>query len=122
MKIKLEFSNPIYVSTAGPPCQLKVCFGDGSLFKTQKGVAIKEETCLKIRLSKQVGKDTTTESFEVTAETLKAVLEFLATGGPVLNFLFGFGTSNLWPMIEGMQLLVHYPMLKVDASANLGMF
>jgi hypothetical protein len=76
-----------------------------------KEVAIKKETCFKIRLRRQKMNDTTTDSMESTAATMKAVLEFLATGGPVLNFLFGFGTSNLWPMIEGMQLLVHYPML-----------
>jgi hypothetical protein len=33
---------------------------------------------------------------------MKAVLEFLAGAGPTLNFLFGFGMSNLWPMLEGI--------------------
>jgi hypothetical protein len=33
MKIKLEFKNPIYLSTASRPCVIQVCFGDGSFFK-----------------------------------------------------------------------------------------
>ena len=37
------------------------------------------------------------------------------------NFLFGVSTSKLKSMIEGMQIVAMYPLLKVEAPANLGM-
>jgi len=52
---------------------------------------------------------------------IKALLEFLSSAGPIGNFFFGFSTSQLWSMIEGMQLIVMYPMLGVDAPGNLGL-
>ena len=55
------------------------------------------------------------------ADVLKIVLVILVGAGPVFKFLFGFGLSNLWPMVEGLQLIVHYPMLRVDAPANIGL-
>lgn len=51
----------------------------------------------------------------------KAVLEFLASMGPIGNFLFGISTTQLWSMIEGMQIIVMYPMLMIDAPANLAL-
>jgi len=30
------------------------------------------------------------------------------------------GMSNLWLMVEGLQLFVLYPLMQIDASANLG--
>jgi hypothetical protein len=54
------------------------------------------------------------------AAALKAVLEVLAGGGPIFQFLLGFGSSNMWPLIEGLQIPVHYPMLHVESPANLG--
>jgi hypothetical protein len=30
-----------------------------------------------------------------------------------------FGLSNLWSMIEGMQLILHFPMMLIAAPANL---
>ena len=124
--IQLKFSDPVYVSANGLPCQLEVSFGDGDLFISSKGIKLgkdlDEKPKLMIRLRQQKVENKATKVAAQTADTLKAVLEFLAAGGPILSFLFGAGTSQLWPMIEGMQLLVHYPMLRVDTSANLGMF
>ena len=48
------------------------------------------------------------------------LITVVLTSNPVLRFLFGVSTNQLWSMIEGMQLIVNYPMLKVNASANLG--
>jgi hypothetical protein len=52
---------------------------------------------------------------------VKSVLEFLASMGPIGNFLFGISTTQLWSMIEGMQIIVMYPMLMIDAPANLAL-
>ena len=48
-------------------------------------------------------------------------MEFLASAGPVTNFLFGVTGNNLWSLIEGVQLIVYYPMLIIEAPANLGL-
>jgi hypothetical protein len=59
---------------------------------------------------------------ESVAEILEELIEFLVGGSALASFLFGFGLSNLWPMIEGMQLMIHYPLLGVSPPANIGMF
>jgi hypothetical protein len=36
------------------------------------------------------------------AKVIKALLEFLASAGPLGNFFFGFSTNQIWSMVEGM--------------------
>ena len=38
-----------------------------------------------------------------------------------MKFLFGFASNSLWTMIEGIQILVYYPMFRVDSPANIGL-
>jgi hypothetical protein len=58
----------------------------------------------------------------IFAAVLKVVLEVLVAFGPILNFFFGFGMMHVWVAVQGAQFFVHYPMLKVDAPGNLGIF
>lgn len=53
MEIQLEFSNPPYVSAADIKCQIKIQFGDGSLFKSAGfDVPLPEGTEIKTYLSR----------------------------------------------------------------------
>ena len=48
MQIKLDFSNPVYVSASEIKCQVQVEFGDGSLFLSAGfNKALKDGTNLK---------------------------------------------------------------------------
>jgi hypothetical protein len=57
---------------------------------------------------------------EKTSVLLLVIIEVLAGAGPFVSYFFGLSTSQLWSMFEGMQILVNYPMLKINAPANLG--
>lgn len=116
MDIQLEFTNPVYVSTAEIKCQIEIVFGDGSLFKSAGfDVPLPEGTLKSSYLSKQMRNGSAEKALEAAGSALKALLEFLSSAGPIGNFFFGASSSQLWSMIEGMQLIVMYPLLQVDA-------
>jgi hypothetical protein len=49
-----------------------------------------------------LGNDEATKQMGKVAVGLKVVLEVLAGSGPIANFLFGFGMSNLSSLLEGI--------------------
>jgi hypothetical protein len=105
------------------PCNIKICFGNGSLFKSAGfETALEEGICKEMRLQPQLGDDVTTKVVIAVAKGVKVILEVMTGFGPVLNYLFGFGLGHLASLLEGIQLLVYYPMLEVNASSNLSLF
>lgn len=57
-------------------------------------------------------------ALEITTEALLVLLVFLAGAGPVFSFFFGITTSQLWSMVEGMQMIVNYSALLINAPGN----
>jgi hypothetical protein len=46
LEVQLEFLDPIFVASAEVRCRVKVCFGDGSLFKSAGfAIPVKNKTC-----------------------------------------------------------------------------
>jgi len=115
---QLTFRDALYVSAGGNLCRVKVRFGDGLLFVTARtGTALAAGT----EYSKEINRQSRpgAKRAKQASRMMQAVLEFLASAGPIVNFMFGFGMSNLWSMLEGMQVIVHYPMMDVIAPSNL---
>ena len=51
IEIQLTFSHPIYVAKASLPCDVKICFGDGQLFRSAGfSTVLEEDTCEEMRL------------------------------------------------------------------------
>lgn len=73
------------------------------------------------QLLKQNSNEAASKNLAAASERAKELIEFLAGAGPLGNFLFGVSSSELWSMIEGMQLIAMYPLLQVNAPANLGL-
>ena len=112
MHIQLVFSNPLYVSTSEIKCQILINFGDGLLFKSAGyNLNLLENTIIKKYLNRQLTNTVDTSLTLTITKFMKEVLEFLTAFGPVFNFLFGFTSSKIWEMIEGIQLIAMYPML-----------
>ena len=65
--------------------------------------------------------DSATKALEGIASSAKVLLEFLASLGPLGNFLFGFPANKLLSMVEGMQLIAMYPLMLISGPTNLGM-
>ena len=84
-----KFKSPIYVATADAPCRIRICFGDGSLFKGG-GFAISflDNTCIEETLKRMVKDDAATNTLSGATKVLKVLLEFLAGTGPIGNFNF----------------------------------
>jgi len=61
-------------------------------------------------------KDTATEALKLTAGIITGITVALALATPFLSVALG----NLKHMIEGLQIVVYYPMMYVMAPANLG--
>ena len=55
---------------------------------------------------------------EETSDVLLEIIEFLAGAGPLASYFFGFATSQLWSMVEGMQIIVNYQALMINAPGN----
>ena len=48
------------------------------------------------------------------------VLEFMAGSSLAINLIFGVSMSKLWAMINGLQVINHYPLFYLVAPDNLG--
>jgi hypothetical protein len=58
IQIQLTFSFPIYVGMKRKNCRIKICFGDGLLFKSAGfSTSIEKGTCKKVVLYPQLGVD-----------------------------------------------------------------
>ena len=85
------------------PCTIRICFGSANLFKSAGfSTSLEKGTCKEQRLVPQLGDDGGTKLMGEVTYGIKAILEFLTGSGPVLNFIFGFGMSNLGPLLEGI--------------------
>lgn len=60
------------------------------------------------------------EVFIQITKTATEVLEFMAGSSLAINLLFGVSMSKLWAMINGLQVINHYPLFFLVAPYNLG--
>ena len=74
---------------------------------------------LKRDLPRQITNNKRTKLFKSLAKRLKEVLEALSLSG-VAGWFFGYAMSALWGMINGLQIVVLYPILMINAPSNLG--
>jgi len=116
MHVQLNFTHPLWVSGSDFPCEIGLYFGNGTSFKNSGyGQPLEKNVLYRKRLPKLVPlNDGLTNFVEGATEGLKYLL--LGLSG------VSCGLGPMWALIEGLQLFVHYPMLLVDATANVEMF
>jgi len=82
--------------------------------------SLKAGTVYKRIIPSQKQQTSATKLLSKVADLVRQVLEFLTSMGGVSSFFFGFALSNVWSMINGLQIIVFYPLFQVDAPYNLG--
>jgi hypothetical protein len=103
IQVQLTFSNPIYVAMKRKNCRIKICFGDGLLFKSAGfSTSIEKGTCKEEVLYPQLGTDAGSKAMIPVTKGLKTVLEILSGAGFFLNFLYGFTLSYIYEMLTGL--------------------
>jgi len=55
-------------------------------------------------------------------KSLGSAASVLATSGIAASLFFGFGASQIWGMINGVQLIVFSPALRLKIPANALVF
>ena len=60
------------------------------------------------------------EDWKAIVKILKGMIEFLAGYGLLFNIIFGYSMNKLWSMINGIQIINHYPLFYLIAPNNLG--
>jgi hypothetical protein len=60
------------------------------------------------------------KTWTVVTQVLKTMIEFLAGYGLLFNLIFGYSMNKLWSMINGIQIINHYPLFYLVAPNNLG--
>jgi len=92
-------------------------FGDGMCFKSAGfGLYLVEDTTARVRMTKQLPKDKTTEALKSVTSVITGIIVVLALATPFLSVALG----NLKHMIEGLQVILYFPMMYVMAPSNLG--
>jgi len=123
MKIQLTWKHPVYIGQAEGLCMLKFRFGDGQSFMSSIfNTPMEKDTEVKRRLRLQIDpNDTASASIAGISDAVKALMNVLAAAGPAATFIFGASLSSMVAMVEGMQLLVHYPMMMMVSPPNVEM-
>jgi hypothetical protein len=103
-------------------CKIRICFHSSELFESAGfSTTLKKDTCKEKTLLPQIDTDSGTKTMVKVFAGLKKVLEIAIGAGFILNYLIKFGMGNIWEILTGLQLIVHYPMLKVNAPGNINM-
>ena len=77
-------------------------------------VPLPRDTCVEAKLKPMFWENTADKIIKSAAPVIEGLLEFMATAGPVSNYLFGISANKFWifwSMIDGMALIGVYPML-----------
>ena len=85
-------------------------------FKDEFGQSLPQEQILRINVPRQIPTETTTLVIREAGQ----VAEIASFGAMFLSFMFAVSLSQLWSMLNGLQLASHFPLftLKVPANAN----
>ena len=117
--IQIEFFNAAYVSTQFDPDSLVVLFWGYALLRDEDGMPFEQDSLATYHyLPPQLQRGTAAD----TAQAVTASIEGTAKSAVIVNFLFNFllsGSLNqLWGMINGLQVIVHFPLLGIKFPAN----
>jgi hypothetical protein len=126
MNLVVIFKHYKWVSQGDYSCKLEVKFAEGARFRAAVGGKfVLSDTKLKKRLPAMV------EPYDLNAVGGGANIGAVggALGGALgglfgttgaANFFVSFGMSNLWSMINGIQIIIHYPMFRINTPGNMG--
>ena len=117
MKILLNFQDPLWVSQNTKPCFVDINFGDGESFKgAEFGQMMDKNTVKRVQLEKQEPDDTPTRGLSAATKIIAATTVTLSIATPFL----AIGLGQLKHMIEGLQIILYFPLMYVMAPSNLG--
>jgi hypothetical protein len=74
-------------------------------------VPLPRDTCVEAKLKPMFWGNTADKIIKSAAPVIEGLLEFMATAGPISNYLFGISANKFWSMIDGMALISVYPLL-----------
>ena len=59
------------------------------------------------------------KALDTTTAVAQSAITSALSSNLVLSIVAGVSMNKLWMMISSLQIIVHYPMLKISISANL---
>jgi len=117
MEVLLTFDDPLWVSQNALPCFVTLDFGDGQSFRSagfDKSLA--KDTVKRVQLDKLLPKGRVNDALRVFTTVITGITVALALATPFLSVAL----NNVKHMIEGLQVVLYYPMMYVMAPSNLG--
>ena len=118
MQIQLEFKSPAYVSSNyNNPDSLQVIFNNLEFFRSKSATLNYDSKQLNATLPKQQTKIMAAATEAVKETILTLSIATLCTNF-VLNVLLGGLLSELWAMINSLQLIVHTQLFRISFPAN----
>ena len=122
LMLKLEFDNPLYISSGAQYDTLMVKFLKPSLFRDGKNSLSQQYTsCL---MSKQMPPGNTTENFMSASEQTQTIMNYMLYASIGLKILVhGTGAVKyMIGMLNSLQLVIHLPMLSIIFPTNTCFF
>jgi hypothetical protein len=117
MEIQLTFTDPLWVSQNTLPCFIELDFGDGEAFKSKGfGVSLKKDTKKRVKLLQQLPVNGATKALKAVTNVITGLTVALALATPFLSAALG----ELTRMINGLQLVLYFPLMNVFPPSNLG--
>jgi hypothetical protein len=100
------------------PCFVEINFIDGKAFKSAgSGKTLTPKTLKRLKLVKQLPNDSAaTDALKGAATVISGLTVGLALATPLLSA----GLGKLQHMINGLQVVLYFPLMNVFAPSNLG--
>ena len=120
--LKLKFRDPILVSQqAESKDHLSVTVNLASVGISQDGLALYDSTMLQVELPRMLAQGEA-EAIASAGQATEAIATAVMGGNFVINLILAASLSQLWSMLNGLQLAVHLPLFNLLFPANANMF
>jgi hypothetical protein len=93
--------------------------GDKNFYGKRTKKYYRKKYRVKRKIPKQFPNTNLSKVVQAIISPVGAAATSVAASSFAANFLFGLGLSQLWRFIHGLQLIIHFPMLRIHASPEL---
>ena len=118
IEINVKWADPVHISASLPADELVIRF-NGPFFDTQDGIDIDQAYKeIRSKLPPQVVPGGITNAIQGTGDSLQIMSTTSLASNAAINVFFAGSLSQVWGMINNLQLLVHSPLINVQFPAN----
>jgi len=117
LSLSIDFDRPSAISMNADRDFVSVLFRFHDFFFDNYGQPVKEDTSLLMELPPQMS-PRSNEVMQAAKQAVSATTTFIFSSNIVMNVFLAASLNQLWSMINSQQIMVLFPLFKINLPAN----